>query len=84
MIPHIAARSDARGCQMSSGAVLPTPGTFTMLIVQLRSGICDPKRRIVCIVSCALRSSEDEEVDYHECVDEHEWYWQCVSLIPYR
>lgn len=31
------------------------------------------------VVSCALRSSEDEKVDYHEGVYEHERYCEYVS-----
>lgn len=31
-------------------------------------------------LSCARRSTEDQQVDYHECVDEHEWYCHRVSI----
>lgn len=40
-----------------------------------------PYAGVLRFVSYALRSSEDEEVDYHEGVDEHERYCGCVSLI---
>jgi oxalate decarboxylase/phosphoglucose isomerase-like protein (cupin superfamily) len=31
----------------------------------------------------ALRSTKDQQIHYHEGVDEHEWYCSCVSnVIP--
>lgn len=50
-----------------------------MPILYLCRAICEPKRRVVYFVAYALRLSEDEEVDYHERIDEHEGYWFFVS-----
>ena len=49
-----------------------------MIGVRLRHDLCS-KRRVVHFVWYAMRSSKDEEVNYHEGVDKHERYWVIVN-----
>lgn len=32
-------------------------------------------------IEYALRSTEDQQIHYHEGVDKHEWYCCCVSTV---